>query len=130
LGQGDVAVEVALVEFIEKQGTDALQGRISQHLPHKDSLGDKEKTGVGTRGVVKTDAVADLPSDTTSPFLCYPRGKHAGREAAWLQDDCPAASKDTAIKKHLRNLGRFSGASGSFNDEPVSFPHGTDDFLA
>ena len=66
-GQGEVALEMALVKFVEDEGADAGQRGVFLHLAQQDALGDVEDAGVA-RGdifepVLETDFAAQFYAD-------------------------------------------------------------------
>ncbi len=79
-GEGDVAVEVAFVEFVEEDGGDAGQRGVAEHLAQEDALGDVLDAGAGAGDVVEADAVADLLRRATCRVRAR-RGRRASGRA-------------------------------------------------
>lgn len=62
-GEGDVAEEVSLVEFIEEDGSDFREGAVVLEPAEEDALGDEDDAGGGGSAVVEADLVTYLGSD-------------------------------------------------------------------
>ena len=62
-GEGDIAEEIALVEFIEEHGTDFRECAVVLEPAEEDALGDKDDAGVGAGLVVKADLITDFSAE-------------------------------------------------------------------
>ena len=67
-GQGDIAVEMALVEFVEDEGRHAAQLGVLDHLAEEQAFGDKADAGFGAGGVLEANLVADLAAERGLAF--------------------------------------------------------------
>jgi hypothetical protein len=108
---------MALVEFIEQDGRDPIQVRILNQLTEEDSFRDEANAGARGGDVLEPDLVPDF---VAKPGFTLGRDagcEEAGGEAARLEDDDLAVAKDAMIEENLRDLGGFSGAGGSLDDE-------------
>ena len=116
-GEGDVAVEMALVKFIEKDRGDAAQVRILDQLPEQYSFGDEADAGALGGKVFEPDLVADFVAEAHVPLGRDAGGEKAGGETARLENDDLAGAEEAMIEEDLGNLGGFAGASGGLEDE-------------
>ena len=62
-GEGGIAVETALVEFVKQDGSDAFQGRIFDQHPGQDAFGQDFDAGLPGNPLLETDPVTDGFSD-------------------------------------------------------------------
>ena len=125
----DVAVEVPLVEFIEDQSRNAPQVRVGQHLTKKNALGDEENFRFLRGNIVEADLVAHLAAQSHRALGGHAGSQHASSQAAGLEDDAAPATKNPAIEQNLGNLGGFSRAGRSLQNETVPAREGGYDFL-
>ncbi len=116
-GERDVAVEMALVKFIEENRGDAAQLRILNELAQEDSFGDEANAGAIGGDVFEADLVADFVAEPAVALGGDARGEETGGEAARLQDHDLAVAKQSVIEEDLRDLGGFSGAGRRLEDE-------------
>ena len=116
-GQGDVAVEMALVKFIEKNRGDAAQLRILNQLAQENSFGDEANAGAIGGDVFEADLVTDFVTEAAIALGRDARGEETGGEAARLEDHDLAVAEQAMIEQDLRDLGGFSGAGRSLEDE-------------
>jgi hypothetical protein len=118
LGEGDVAVDVALVEFVEEDGGDAGQVGLRKHLAQEDAFGLEVDAGVGAADGFEADLVADFAAEVHAAFLGDALGEQARGEAAGLEHDGLAGSQRAQVEEHLRHLRGFAGAGGGGEDDP------------
>jgi len=116
-GQGDVAIEMALVKFVEKNGGDAAQLRILNELPKQNSFGDEADASALGGQVFESDLVADFVAETNVALGGNARGEEASGKTAGLEDHDLAAPEETMAEENLGDLGGFAGAGGSLEDE-------------
>ena len=100
----DVAVEMALVKFIEENRGDAAQLRILNELSQEDSFGDEADAGAIGRDVFEADLVADFVTEPAVALGGDARGEEASREPARLQDHDLAVAEQSVIEEDLRDL--------------------------
>ena len=125
--QGDVAVKMALMEFVEKNRGDFSQPRIVDQLAQKNSLGDEPDTGARRSDVFEPDLVADFIAEPAVALGSDAGGEETGGKPARLKNNDLAVSEQAVIEENLRDLGGFSGAGGSLDDEAgASFEFGDD----
>ena len=119
-GQGDVPVEMALVELIEDHGADAPQLGVERHLPEQDALGDEPDAGGLADAGLQPDLVADGGAEGRAHLLRDAFGEQAGGEAARLQhDDLAFLAQEAVAQQHLRDLGGFARTGGRLHDQPA-----------
>lgn len=117
-GEGEVAIEVALVELIDDDAASALEVGILKELAEEDALGDEADAGAAGGVVFETDLIADLVAEADFSFLRDAACQHAGGDAARLEDDdVIAIREETGIEDELRDLGGFAGAGGGFEEK-------------
>jgi hypothetical protein len=117
LGEGDVAVDVALVEFVEEDGGDAGEGGLRKHLAQEDAFGFEVDAGGGAADGFEADLVADFAAEVHAAFFGDALGEQARGEAAGLEHDGLAVAEGAEIEEHLRHLGGFAGAGGGGEDD-------------
>ena len=120
-GEGDVAVKVPLVKFIEENRGDGTQLWILNELAQQNSFGDEADPGAVGSDVFEANLVADF---VTEPAVALGRdtgGEQAGREPARLEDHDLTVAKQSMIEEDLRDLGRFSRAGRRLDDETGLF---------
>ena len=115
--EGDVAVEMALVEFIEENRGDAAQLRILNELPQENSFGDEADAGAIGGDVFEADLVADFVAEPAVALGGDAGGEEAGGEPARLEDHDLAVAEQAVIEEDLRDLGGFAGAGRRLEDE-------------
>ena len=98
----DVAVEMALVKFIEENRGDAAQLRILDELAEQDSFGDEADAGAVRGDVFEADLVADFVAEPAVALGGDARGEETGGEAARLEDHDLAVAEQAAIEEDLR----------------------------
>ena len=115
----DVAVEMPFVKFVEDDGADTLQVGISQHPAQQHAFGHVTDARGGRGDVVEPHLIADLAAKLNVASLRDPRREHARGQPARLQDRHLAVAQQTAVKQHLRHLGRFARAGGRGENQPL-----------
>ncbi len=115
--EGDVAVEMAFVEFVEENRRDAAQLRILQQLAEENSLSHETDARLFGGDFFETDLVTDLVAEPSATFESDALGEQPRGEAARLQDDDFALAEQSAIEQDLRNLRRFAGTSRRLQDQ-------------
>ena len=106
------------MEFIEEDGADAGQSRVGLEEAEKESLGDEADARFVADPAVVAGLVADEFADRTFEFGGDAVGDQAGGQAAGLEDDDLADDLGVA-EEDLRDLGGFSGAGGSGEDQAI-----------
>ena len=104
-GQGDVAVEMPFVKFVEDDRADTLQVVISQHLAQQHAFGHVTDPRGGRGDVVQPHLIAHLAAESHVSRLRDPRREHSRWQPARLQDRHLAIAQQTAVEQHLRHLG-------------------------
>ena len=118
LGEGDVAVDVALVEFVEQDCGDAGQVRLRKHLAQKDAFGLELDARGGAADGLEADLVADFAAELDAAFLGDALGQQARGEAAGLEHDGLAGAQRAQVDQHLRHLRGFARTGRRGQDDP------------
>ena len=126
-GQGDVAVEMPLVKFVEEQGGDSAKRWILDHLTQEYAFGDEADARPGGADAIEANLVADFIAEPDAALVCDARREQAGGEPARLQDDNLAVAREAVIEDDLRNLRRFAGAGRRLQHEPRVRAQGGDE---
>ena len=82
--EGDVGVQVALMELVEDDRADAGQAGIGRHLPQEEGLGDELDAGGGGLGAVEADLVPHLVAQPPAALLGDARRQEPRGDAAGL----------------------------------------------
>ena len=90
-GQGDVAVDVAFMEFVEDDGCDAVEARVVHHAAQEDAFRFVEDAGVAAGAGLHAYAVAHLGAERDAALGRHPSRQHPRRDPAGLEDDDLAA---------------------------------------
>src|SRR5258708_21209923 len=112
--QGEIAVEMALVEFVEDDGVDALEGWSGQEAGCEDALGDKSQTRVRPDPLFETYLIADGSANLFVQFPGDSSGRQACRDPARLEHDNVAADE---TENGRWNAGGLSSSRRRFNNE-------------
>ena len=115
-GEGEVAVEVPFVEFIENDRSDAGEIFVVENLADKRSLRDVADFGACGNGAVKANLVSHLASDPSPTLRGDAGGEHPGGDAARFEDDDFAAAAKRIVEDKLGDLGRFPGSGRGTDD--------------
>jgi len=118
-GEGYIAVEVALVEFVKEDGGDVFKAGILEQLAEEDAFRYEADAGFVRDDAIEPYLVSDFLAELGLALPGDTRGKHAGGKAAGLEDDDLAAAKEGVVEKDLGDLRGFAGAGGSLEDEAV-----------
>jgi hypothetical protein len=105
--QRDVAIEVALVKFIEENHGNAAQLRILNELSQENSFGHEADASAIRRDVFETNLVAYFFTEPTVTLGSDSRSEKAGREPAWLQNYNLPDAQQSMIEQNLRHLRGF-----------------------
>jgi hypothetical protein len=114
--EGDVAVEMALVEFIEDECGDAGKLWVVNDLAEKDAFSNESDAGLRAGDVFETDLVAHFAPEFGFAFEGDASREQASGEPARLQNDNLAIAKQTVVEEHLRHLSGFAGAGRRGDD--------------
>src|SRR6476620_543967 len=115
--KGDVAVEMALMEFVEENRGNAAELGILDQLAEQNSFGDETDAGARRGNIFEPDLVADFIAEPVSAFARDASGGQSRRKTARLKNDDLAIAEQAAIEEDLRNLGGFSGAGWCLDNE-------------
>ncbi|GEM_PF-5871 len=86
-GEGEVAFEVALVEFVKDDGGDAVEFGVREETAGENTFGEEAKAGVAAAHLLEADLIADGTADGLATlFGDAARGQACG-EAAGLEDE-------------------------------------------
>ena len=116
-GEGDVAIEMPLVEFVEDNDGDAAQLRVAQHLPQQHAFGDKADARLPAAHFVEPDLVTHFLAQPHPALLRHPRREHSRGEPARLEDHDLAVTRQPAVQQDLRNLGGLARAGRCLEHE-------------
>src|ERR1041385_3302556 len=116
-GEGDVAVKMALVEFVAENRGDATEFGILEQLAEKNSLRHKTNARFVRGHFLEADLVTDFAAEAAVALESNAAGKEARGEAARLQDDDLAVAEQTAVEQDLWHLRRFSRAGRRLQDQ-------------
>ena len=123
--EGDVRMQVALVELVEDDRPNPLELRVGGHLAEQQGLGHELDAGLRRFDPLEADLVADLRPELAAPLLRDARGEQAGGDPPGLQhDDLPL--DQTEVQQHLRNTRRLARARRGAQDEAPRPPAGGD----
>jgi hypothetical protein len=85
-GEGQVTVEVALVELVKDHRAHALERGIAGKPPEQNALGHKSHPRAIARPVLKAHGVANLAADGRAELFRHANGRHARGEATRFHD--------------------------------------------
>ncbi len=126
-GQGDVAEEIALVEFVKEDDADVGERAVVLEPAEEDALGDKADARAEGGLVVETDLIADFCAEFDLAFPGDAGGDGAGGNTAGLKNDNLARAGEIGVEQHLGNLRGLAGAGGGDEDEAVAGAQGGHD---
>ena len=118
----DVGREAALVGLVEEDAGDAAELGIRDELAGEGALGDEADPRRLARRVLEAHRVADGVAGLLAELFRDAAGRHAGGEAAWLEDDDLAARGEVAIEEGARHPRRLAGARRRDEEEPGRGP--------
>ena len=128
-GERDVAVEVALMEFIKDERLHTAQPGVLNELAQQDAFG-LELDARGVAGdILKAHLVADFAAKGHAKFVRDARREQPRGEPARLEDDDLSIAKEAVLEEHLRDLRGLAGAGGGLKDEALRRLEGGDDVL-
>ena len=117
LREGDIAVDVALVEFVEQDRGHARQIGLRQHLAQEDAFGLEMDARFGAADGLEADLVADLAAEFHAALFGHALGQQTRREAPGLEDDRLARVQRALVEQHLRHLGGLARTGGRGQDD-------------
>ncbi len=85
--EGEIAFEVALVEFVEYDATDLVQARVAEEAAREDAFGEEAQAGLRAGHIFEADLIADGGADGLVALGGDEAGGEAGGEAARLEDE-------------------------------------------
>ena len=126
-GEGDVAVKMAFVKFVEENGRDSAQLWVVNHLPQQNPFGHKTDFRFGRCDILETNLVADLFAEFRRRVPA-PRARRAGvRPAGAAGGSPPGHRQEAVLQKHLRHLRGFARTGGrGQNQAAIGFQTGDD----
>jgi hypothetical protein len=107
-GEGDVAVEVALMKLVENNTSDAFEERVGEHHPQEDTFGDETDAGALGGDAVHPDLVANFVAEALASFGGNALSEHSSWEAARLEDEDFPGTGELVIQDKLGYLRGFS----------------------
>ena len=114
--QGQVAVQVALVELVEQDGADAGEGGLGEEAAQQQPLGDEADAGARRGDVLEADLVADRLAGPLAQLLGHPPGRQPGRQAPRLQHHHLALHQPGGVDRG-RDARGLAGAGGRLDDQ-------------
>ena len=108
-GQAEIAVEAALVNFIEQHGRDAGEFGIGLDTTKVDALGQHHDPGCRRRPAVHPRRIADQLADGLAGEHRHPLGGSPRCQAAWRQQQDLTAAP-TGLKQRRGDGGGLAGA--------------------
>ena len=108
--QAEVGVERALVELVEQDGGDAVEGRVGEHKAREHAFGHHLDAGCPRDLGAEPDTVADGRADRLAQRRRHARGGGAGGEPARLEHDDLSVPRPRLLGQHERNPRRLAGA--------------------
>ncbi len=116
-GEGDVGVQVPLVELVEDHDRDAVEVGRGDELATEHALGDEADARPGARDVLEAHLVAHGAADLLAELLGDASGGHARREASGLEHDDAAALGEARVEQGPRHARRLARARGRLEHE-------------
>lgn len=117
--QGNIAEQVALVEFIEEDDADVAERAVILQPTEEDAFGDKTDAGAEAGLIIEADLVSDFLSKRGVAFPSDTGGHGAGGDAAWLEHHDFFGACETGVQDHLGDLGGFARAGGGDEDQSI-----------
>ena len=115
--QAEIAGQVAFVEFVEQQGTDAFQQRIVLQHAGEDAFGDHDDPGLRRDLVLEADAVADGLAHRLTELFRHEAGGGARGDPARLQHHDLLAAQPVGLQQRQRHPGGLARAGRCFQHE-------------
>jgi len=116
-GEGNVAVEMPFVKFVEKDRRDAAQFGVLKQLAKENSFRDETNARPFRGYFLEADLVTDLLAEPAFALAGDAAGEKTRGKPARLEDDDFAVAEEAAIEQDLRDLGGFSGTGRRLQDE-------------
>lgn len=118
--EGDIAEEIALVEFVEDHRADIGESAVVLEPAQQDAFSDEADAGLTAGAIIEADLITHFSTGLGRAFRGDAGGHASGRDAAGLQNDNHFLVSNSGVEEHLRHLGGFSRTGGSNKDESVS----------
>src|SRR5690606_5988357 len=109
-GEAQVGLQAALVELVEDDQPDALQGRVPLEPAGQDALGHHLDAGGGPGPPLVAGGVADHLADRFAAHGGHAAGGRPGGDAAGLEHDDAAAAQPRLVQQGGWHGGRLAGA--------------------
>ena len=116
-GEGDVALEMALVELVEHNDADALEKGIGGEESTEDAFGDEPEAGVWATAFVEPHAVADLVANHAATLAGDERRGRPCRDPPRLEDEDVAVPGKARVEERGRHPRGLAGAGRGAEDE-------------
>jgi hypothetical protein len=113
-GEGEVAFEMAFVEFVEDDGGDVAEVMVGEEAAGQDAFGQEAETGLLTGDVLKADLIPNGLPQRLTEFFGNAAGGETSRQPARLED--PNFSRRVKGKETGRDAGRLPGSGWRFED--------------
>jgi hypothetical protein len=111
-GQGQVALQVALVELVDDHGADAGQDRVGHELAREHALGDEADPRARADRAVEADLVADGVTHALATLLGHALRGHARSQPARLQHHHVAVAGQPGVEQGGRDARGLARARG------------------
>ena len=111
--QGQIAVQVPLVEFVEDDDPHFLQEWIVVQPAEQDALGDDRDPSPVADPILEPHLVADLAAQRPPVFRGHPRRRRPGRDAPRLEHEDPLAARNSVPHQGRRYPRRLAGPRGA-----------------
>ncbi len=115
-GQGEVGIEVALVELVENHQADAGQFRVGLQPAGEDPLGDHLDAGGLRDPALVADSVADRLSHPLAALFRHKARGVAGGQPPRLEHEDGAPGQPRLVEEGRRHPGSLAGAWGRLKD--------------
>ena len=121
-GEGDVAVEMTLVKFVEENRGDAAQFRVLEQLAQQNALGDEADARLCGEILFRIESGIRLLRLMNCRVRSRPgaASKRAAIRRGWRMTTSPIAEQ-TMVEQDLRNLGGLAGTGGRLENESWLF---------
>ena len=119
--EGDVAIEMALMKFVEHDRRDVAQLRIVDQLSQQNSLGNETNARLRGRHFLEPNLIAGFVTKPAISFSSNAGREHARGKSARLKDHDFTGAEQIMIEQHLRDLRRFPGTGRRVHDQPRLF---------
>ena len=123
--EGEIAVEVALVELVDHHTADAAQLGIAEQPTGQHAFGDQLDPRARTDPSIEADLIADLVAQRTATLARDPHRRESRREPARLEHD-DAAGDRAGIEECARHARGLAGAGWRDQHARPAVAHGGD----